>query len=425
MEGFVMKKYLLFVNVISLIGGSQLYVLRKSNFIAKKGFEVYIISARAEDIKFEELLNYSFIEIKEMKFPPTSFFKKERDRIINEILNFIDYAENDEILIESHAVNPALWAEMLAEKVETTNLVYGIGPFKPKGKIHKRFYNKKLLSNEFLGCNESYIPDSFGTIYNNNYFNIPFDKNEIAIVNKMKDPEDNYDLRILTISRIQKRYVKQSILDLINFSKLNSKVRIKYDLILSKDKGKEYDQLEKIVKNNKQGNLIINLKGPVTKLTSDLFEGYTLFIGMGTAVLNAVSMGLPSLVVDYRNNKYYGFFGFDYHEFGSGVKIADKSLDYFLYKILDNEVDLEKIKERGYNFFLENYDSEKVNNKFLEYQIRINQNNNKQFFPMKTQIDDFISFVEFIMIHSIGIERTIVFGKAISKFLKKFNMSFR
>ena len=69
-----MKKYLLFVNVISLIGGSQLYVLRKSNFIAKKGFEVYIISARAEDIKFEELLNYSFIEIKEMKFPPTSLF---------------------------------------------------------------------------------------------------------------------------------------------------------------------------------------------------------------------------------------------------------------------------------------------------------------------------------------------------------------
>lgn len=419
-----MKKYLLFVNNISDIGGAELYILRKSNYLNKKGFEVYIISGKAKDIKFEKLLNYKFIEIKEMLFPPTLFFKK-KDKIINEILKFIDYREKDEILIESHQVNPALWAEMLAEKVETTNLIYCITPFKPKRKIHKSFYNKKLLSNELLGCNESYIRDSFGIIYNNNYFNIPFDRNEIEIVAPHKKKNSDYDLRILTISRIEKGYIKQSILDLINFSKLNSKVRIKYDLILSEDKGKEYDQLAKIIKNNEQGNLIINLKGPVAKLTSDLFEGYTIFIGMGTAILNAVSMGLPSLVVDYRNNKYYGFFGFDYHEFGSGVKIADKSLDYFLYKILDNEVDLEKIKERGYNFFLENYDSEKVNNKFLEYQIRINQNNNKQFFPMKTQINDFKSFVEFVMIHSIGIEGTIVFKKAILEILNKNKNSFR
>jgi len=420
-----MKKYLLFVNNISDIGGAELYILRKSNFIAKKGFEVYIISAKTKDIKFKGLLNYSFLEIKEMLFSPTLFFKKRKEKIINEILDFIDYTEKDEILIESHQVNPALWAEMFAEKVKAKNLVYCIGPFDLQKEIYKNFFNKKLLSNELLGCNESYIPDTFGLIYNNNYFNIPFDRNEIEIVAPHKNKNNNYDLRILTISRIEKRYIKQSILDLINFSKLNSKLRIKYDLILSKDKGKEYDQLAKIVENNKQGNLIINLKGPVTKLTSDLFEGYTLFIGMGTAVLNAVSMGLPSLIVDYRNNKYYGFFGFDYHEFGSGVKIADKSLDYFLYKILDNEVDLEKIKEKGYNFFLENYDSERVNNNFLEYQIKINQNNNKQFFPMKTQINDFKSFVDFIMIHSIGIEGTIVFKKAISKILNKNKNSFR
>lgn len=420
-----MKKYLLFVNNIAGIGGAQLYILRKANFVAKKGFEVYIISAKAKDIKFEELFNYSFIEIKEMLFSPTLFLKKKKDKIINEILDFIDYTENDEILIESHQVNPALWAEMLAEKVEATNLVYCIGPFDSEKEIYKNFYNKKLLSNELLGCNESYISNNFGIISNNNYFNIPFDKNEIAIVNKMEDPEDNYDLKILTISRIEKTYIKQSILDLIDFSKLNPKLRIKYDLILSKNKGKECEQLAKIVENNKCGNLIINLKGPVTKLTSDLFEGYTLFIGMGTAVLNAVSMGLPSLVVDYRNNKYYGFFGFDYHEFGSGVKIADKSLDYFLYKILNNEIDLEIIKERGYNFFLENYESERVNNNFLEYQIKINQNNNKQFFPMKTQVNDFKSFVEFIMIHSLGIEGTIVLKKAISKILSKNKNSFR
>lgn len=411
---------MLFVNNIAGIGGAQLYILRKAHFLDKKGFEVYIISANTKNIKFEEFLNYKFLEIKEMLFSPTLFFKKKKEKIMNDILHFVNYTECDEIMIESHQINPALWAEMFAEKLEVTNLIYCIGPIYSKRKIYRQFFDKKLCYDELLGCHESFIPDTFGRGYHNNYFNIPFDKNEIEIVKKNNKNKDNdYDLKILTISRIEKTYIKQSILDLIDFSRLNPKLRIKYDLILSKDKGEEYEYLVKIVENDKPINLVINLKGPVTKLTSDLFEDYTLFIGMGTSVLNAVSMGLPSLVVDYRNNKYYGFFGFDYYETGSGVKIADKSLDYFLYKILNKEVDLEKIKKFANNFFLENYENERVNNNFLKYQIKINQKNNQQYFPMGIQIRDFKSFIDFVMIRLVGVERTIALKTSISKIINK------
>ena len=202
-------------------------------------------------------------------------------------------------------------------------------------------------------------------------FNIPFDKNEIK-VEHINDKTKGYDLKILTISRIEKTYIKQSILDLIEFCKKNPSKKIKYDLVVSKNEGKDFMELTKIVKNANLENLDLNISGPVLKLTTSIFESHDIFLGMGTAVLNAVSMNVPSLVVDYRNNKYYGFFGVDHYEFGSGKKKADKNLDYFLYRFLNKEIDIEEIKDKAYSYFLQNYENEKVNNDFLNYQININ-----------------------------------------------------
>jgi len=42
--------------------------------------------------------------------------------------------------------------------------------------------------------------------------------------------------------------------------------------------------------------------------------------------------------------KYYGFFGYDYYEFGSGIKVADKGLDYFITKVLNREIDWKILK---------------------------------------------------------------------------------
>lgn len=409
-----MKKYILVVNNISDVGGAELYILRKAKFLEKKGFRIFIISAKANNIKFKEFYNYKFLEIKEMNFSPNRLSKNQREKVMDTFLNFIDYKESDTIFLESHQIYPSFWGEIFSERIKCTNLVYCITPMVVKNKLWKRFFNKKLIFHELLGCNESYIPETFGNDYNNIFFNIPFDKDEIKEEHTNEKPK-GYDLKILTISRIEKTYIKQSILDLIEFCKKNPSKRIKYDLVVSKNEGKDFMELTKIVKNANLENLDLNISGPVLELTTSIFENHDIFLGMGTAVLNAVSMDVPSLVVDYRNNKYYGFFGVDHYEFGAGKKKADKNLDYFLYRLINKEIDIEEIKDKAYSYFLQNYENDKVNNDFLNYQIKINKTENKSYFSFDNKSYDLRAIIETLLIRLFGVEKAISIRSYIGK----------
>ena len=433
-----MKKYVLFVNSISKIGGAQLYILRKVKYLETNGFKVYVVAGMAEDIRFTEFYEHEFIEVKEIIMPPNLFCKDEISDILERILAFIHYKEQDEIFIESHQVYPAMWAEIFAQKVNRVNLVYCITPFHVNGYIIREFYHKKLRSDELLGCNESYIPETFGNGFKNNYLNIPFDPNEIEKVSNQDTVlgKDNVsdvalesrDISILTISRIQKTYIAQSIIDLSDFCKKYPDTSVKYNLVLSENNGSEYDKLKILIDKVKPNNLDIELNGPVLKLTDTIFKGYDLFIGMGTAVLNAVSMGLPSLVVDYRNNRYYGFFGYDYHEFGSGIRPAEKGLDYFLKQVLNKEVDLDEVRKRAMDYFLENYESEKVNRRFLEYQYNINKKVDKEYFEFERRFYNYKDVIKFVLLRTCGVRNTqkiLARLGAIKEFVSRDKNSFK
>ena len=410
-----MRKYVLFLNTISEIGGAELYVLRKARFLENNGFKVYIVTGKAQNIRFTEFYDYEFLEIKEIVISPNLFCKNEISGILERILAFIHYQEQDEIFVESHQIYPAMWAEIFAQKVNRVNLVYCITPFRVNGYIIREFYHKKLRNDELLGCNESYIPETFGNGFKNNYLNIPFDPNEIEKVSNQDTVlgKDNVsdvalesrDISILTISRIQKTYIAQSIIDLSDFCKKYPDTSVKYNLVLSENNGSEYDKLKILIDKVKPNNLDIELNGPVLKLTDTIFKGYDLFIGMGTAVLNAVSMGLPSLVVDYKNNRYYGFFGYDYHEFGSGIRPAEKGLDYFLKQVLNKEVDLDEVRKKAMDYFLENYESDKVNRRFLEYQYNINKKADKKYFKFEKRFN-YKDIIEFLLLHTCGVRNT-------------------
>ncbi|NLH36894.1 MAG: glycosyltransferase family 4 protein [Thermotogaceae bacterium] len=432
-----MRKYVLFLNTISEIGGAELYVLRKARFLENNGFKVYIVTGKAQNIRFTEFYDYEFLEIKEIVISPNLFCKNEISGILERILVFIHYQEQDEIFVESHQIYPAMWAEIFAQKVNRVNLVYCITPFRVNGYIIREFYHKKLRNDELLGCNESYIPETFGNGFKNNYLNIPFDPNEIEKVSNQDTVlgKDNVsdvalesrDISILTISRIQKTYIAQSIIDLSDFCKKYPDASVKYNLVLSENNGSEYDKLKILIDKVKPNNLDIELNGPVLKLTDTIFKGYDLFIGMGTAVLNAVSMGLPSLVVDYRNNRYYGFFGYDYYESGAGIRPAEKGLDYFIKQVLNKEVDLEEVRKKAMDYFLENYESEKVNRRFLEYQYNINKKTDKKYFKFEKRFN-YKDMIEFLLLHTCGVrntQRILSRLRAIKGFVSSDEHSFR
>lgn len=85
-----MKKYIIFANSISGIGGAQLYILRKINYLLKNAYDPYLIVGDAASIKHAELNQFHTMELQELFFPPNLYSHKKRSEFTSKIKKFIE-----------------------------------------------------------------------------------------------------------------------------------------------------------------------------------------------------------------------------------------------------------------------------------------------------------------------------------------------
>jgi len=414
-----MKKYIIFANSISGIGGAQLYILRKLKYISNNGYDAYLIVGYSGLIEHKELERFSTLELPQMFYPPNLFNYKKRTKIIYSIKQFINYNSSEKIYIESHQTAPALWGEVFAQSINAINIVHPLAPFEVKRKIYQDFFYEKLKKEQLLGCNKSFIKTNFQDLnVKNNYTNIPFSEEEIIILNCSKVQDITFDLNILTISRIDKTYIKSSILELIEYTSKHKNIKIKYDIYIDVTFGDKYDELKSIIELNERENLMVNLREPVYPLNNCLYKYQDLFIGMGTAILNSASMKLASLVVDYRNNKYYGFFGQDHYEFGAIDEEADKNLSSYLDGFVKNKYEENQLGKKAYSLFCSEFENEAVNNKFINFMEQCFKNKNT-YIHIPSKIRDARDLLDFMLIKIFGVKHSLLIRKWIINVLNK------
>ena len=347
--------YIIITGRLDHIGGGELYTLRRMKYLEKKGFEVIAItgSFKKEEILLNELQNFNVIELENIYYNEKIYIDKLESKIKDLY---------DQIYIEAHY----FWefAEKLAQRLNTINFIYLIAE-QPFFKFsNKSFYLKKLENNEIIGVSEETLRISFGKEwkrekYNNNYVNISFDNNEIQS-NKSKEKiyglERNKEIiRITTVSRFDKTYIEELIKDTIKISK--KYIDKKFELILIGDSNNKKIKLKLMSKYQDTFNLKICFLGYINPLFSEIYENTDLFVGMGTALINAVGFKSIALVIDPRNDKTSGFFGsevksFAYRSDDKTFLIYDKIEEFLL---LDNK-EREKLKIKGYDLYMNNFD---------------------------------------------------------------------
>lgn len=408
-----MKKYIMFANSISGIGGAQLYILRKLLYLLENGYEPYLIVGNKNPIEHNELKQFNTLELPQLFYPPNLYNYKKRSKFTSKVKQFINYNNTDKVYIESHQTAPALWAEIFAQEINSINFIYALAPIGMKRKVYQEFFNKKLDNESLIGCSSSFIKNNFdNTIAKNNYFNIPFSKDEIVTLKDSKVNDNKFDLKILTMSRIDKTYIKASILELIKYASKNKDIKIKYNIYINITSGKEYNELKLIVDANKNNNLEINFHGPVYPLNNSLYHDQDLFIGMGTSILNAASMELASLVVDYRNNKYYGFFGEEHQLFGTSEEKASTDLSVYIDRLIENKIESRRLGKIGYLLFLREFENETVNSKFIKFMDNSMRKETKQI-KIPIGIFDLRDLVDIILINIFGIKKSILLREKI------------
>jgi len=385
--------YIFIYGSVSRIGGRQFYLNRKANYLRKKGWNVLIISADLDEVMVSELYNFDMLGIKEIAFPIYYFSKKKIKKIFDRIVKRVNEISNSVLpfIIESQDINEIFWGEMLAKILHAPNIVYVIGrpQLKKLDRIYRDIYLFKARRNECIGVSEKtlgFLFEGINEVKNlrNNYFDISFSTEEFREASiKFKRIFNNIDdssIVITTISRLEKEYIPVLIDSVLSIAK-KDKLRV-FTLLIVGDSKK--NKKSKNYYENKYRicpkNLKIIFTGFLHPLPKELFRKTNIFIGMGTAVINSISQGCPTICIDPRSLKSAGILGIDLDNFAYNDIEKEESIESSLSNLINNKKLLEKSSKMGKKLYNEKYTNEMVLENFLGFTINKQKEGNFEYF---------------------------------------------
>lgn len=365
------KKYLIVIPHLDNIGGGQLYALRRAKYLKIKGFDVSFLTLRYNK---EDVLIKEFEGFKKIISPYFDTIYSENDPILLEVVEKLNIKKEEIIYIESFSFFYAV--ELLAKQLEATHFIYMLSEMDINNYSQKDYMIKKLVKGEVIGVTKETLRISYGNLwkkeYENKYVNISYEKQEI-ISNKELETKFNLNdekkIKILTVTRLEKSYVDNLIKTVIELSLYD--ITNKYKLIIVGDSYKKGRKEELLNRNKLPSNLEIEFLGYINPLFEELYTNAAIFVGMGTALLNAVENNCLSLGIDARNNQCSGFFGeelktLSYLENDKTYNLLDK----LIVGISLKQEEKKKIIEKAQKLVEEEFTFEKTMEKLDNYILK-------------------------------------------------------
>lgn len=351
------------------MGGGQLFVLRRANYLKSKGYEVHIVVTYHTNyfpLK-DGFNNIPVYVVPEMGKPSVLYSKNKVRSIISGILEKI--GAFSDLLIETHTLVTIEWGELIACQCKAKHLAYPLS----ENRVSKYYFNpgkkifmQKLCSNSFYGCTSTSLKQIFGREnVPMNYVNIGYDESEFVAncVPELGYHRDEGDYIVTTITRLDKTYVEW-LADAV--AEMARKYKEQHFVLLIAGGSPHQDRVDYLKDNYNTAtyclaNLNIVYLGYIEKLGKDIFEMSNVFVGMGTASINAISQRCISINIDPCNGmkNASGFFGIDtnnfaYSENGKLYSIFEKLEEAFLMS--DEEV--ERTKQASRELYEKEYKTE-------------------------------------------------------------------
>lgn len=360
--------YILINNTVYNLGGGQLYILRRAKYLRSKGYNVLIVVAEnaGDFILKDSFEDFDIFWYPAIIRPMALLSKKEVEALIDNIVRELPCKYNGQIYVESTALTLGVWAERLAFRLKAKHILYCISEVESISKYllipGRRFFINKYNKGELIGCSSESIYKLFGKkLIPNNYVNVAFDDTELSpsCVPDISYIFDCDSYVISTVSRLDKSYIEPLIDSACKLARKYTSRRFML-LIGGGSKEKKRESYLRDYANKKSLNIInldIKFTGYINTLGKDFFSQSDLFVGMGTASINAISQKCLTLNIDpLDNNLCSGFFGHDtknfaYSESGTHYLIYDKLEEAYL---MDEETRLKYCQE-GESLFQNEY----------------------------------------------------------------------
>lgn len=308
-----MNKYLIFNRTLAGVGGAEIYTRNKMDFLRKHGFVVSIFSALQGEIYINDLKRYAENIIPELFFPPSLFSKSEKELIIKPILEHI----TEPVVIESHTIEMALWAELICKKTQSKNFVFLMDDEFPT--YSNRVYDFLLfkLRRKELAC---IAPGAAKLLFKSNYpdgiqydFSLPaVCTNSIEDIPYLLPTEinfDEFDLKIGTISRLEKRSVPLICHEVRQFCLNHKELCVLYIIFGGSSNPNSARRIDDFF----QGinNIKIIITGFIYPIPLQLVKKMDAFISVAGAARATASEGCITLTLDQDTGRPFGILGYN------------------------------------------------------------------------------------------------------------------
>lgn len=329
------KLYLIFGN-ISGMGGGQMYIANKVEYLKHNDWAVDVYNIGEGDILIDSLKVF-----KENRFPEEGqeFFVFSRKRYRNYLEDFErKYKdEYEKIVIESDIGQTSIWGEKVAETLGAKHVIFSLPDL--YGRYHNWYYEFlwfKYTRNELAGIHPRSMKELFKPykhLSDDTRHALKFSNNCTfeECENDILDCFEKKDICLCSISRLEKGYIFP-MLDAIVSVAIKHKDRV-FQIILVGDTKQKKLKDEIVGYGNKVTNVRIIMLGNLSPVPKKLLELTDYFIGTAGAVMASAVNGKISICVTTDKGLPVGIVGLDTVDTLSN-KVMSVSLADYLERII-------------------------------------------------------------------------------------------
>lgn len=329
-----MNHYIFLTTTIRNVGGAQLYIARKQEWLESIGWNVSVFYYNRGNVVIEALKKHSNNFIDELSENVYALSSKQVFAVVSKII-----PENcEKMIIESHLVNLCLWGEVIANYANGMNLCYLLCEDFPKLRKYERDYLLSRLDHNLLfGITNNSIPmllGEFGKTKNRGLLAVGCSANNV----------DNiaYDLTSLTnsqtilcIGRLDKPYVPSIIFELCEFAA--SHANNDYNVILLGDSADRTIANTFVEQLSVYKNINVICTGYLFPIPRCIFTKSDVAIASSGSVTVSSNEGIPTIAIDANDFQAIGIFKHTtnhsiYRDFEPQQRVCDLLEDVLVYK---------------------------------------------------------------------------------------------
>lgn len=301
-------RFIFFAPTIANVGGGQLYIAAKSQWLEEEGWEVRVIYLAQGEVVLPGLKKYSEGWSEYLQFRFISYTSQERKEAAEWMLGSLPLPER--VIIESYSYETALWGEYMASLCHGKHICYLLGEvLRQPSSSMREFLYFKLAQQQLFGITSTNIPsilpecegvDTYLKAEGCSQFNAP----DIEDPRISDVPEDGFT--ILNISRLEKPYMEDMVKCISEFSQ-QCVEPINFILIGDTPNAEVRNKLLDTIKANK--NIRLFFWGYTFPVPRGVYEKADVFIGCAGSANTAYKERVPVITIDANDHMGIGLLG--------------------------------------------------------------------------------------------------------------------